>query len=71
MSSLWGREPALILACVQAVLACAVGFGLDLTSEQMALVLAATAAVLGLVVRQQVTPTATLAEKYEPRHDTG
>lgn len=57
---LWGREPATILAAVQACIALAVGFGLDLTAEQTALILAALAAVLGLVTRSQVTPTAKL-----------
>lgn len=50
------REPALILAAVQAVIALAVGFGLNWTPEQVSLVLAATAAVLGLITRQKVTP---------------
>lgn len=58
--NLWGREPALILAAVQAALALAVGFGLEVTAEQVALILAFTAAVLGLITRQQVTPTAKL-----------
>lgn len=53
---LFNREPALILAAVQAVLAVAIGFGLDVTPEQLALILAATAAVLGVVTRSKVTP---------------
>lgn len=53
---IWNREPALILGAVQALIAVAVGFGLDLTPEQVSLVLAATAAVLALVTRSQVTP---------------
>lgn len=54
---LFTREPALILGFVQALLALALGFGLDWTAEQMALVLAATAAALALITRSQVTPT--------------
>lgn len=54
---LWNREPALILGAVQALIAVAVGFGLNLSPEQVSLVLAATAAVLALVTRTQVTPT--------------
>lgn len=50
------REPALVLAAVQAVLAVAIGFGLSWSPEQVSLVLAATAAVLGLITRSQVTP---------------
>jgi hypothetical protein len=34
---MFGREPAAWLAAINAVLACAMGFGLDLTGEQMAL----------------------------------
>lgn len=56
MSSLWGREPALILGAVQAVLALVVAFGLDLSVEQTGAILAASAAVLAVVTRSQVTP---------------
>lgn len=59
--TLWGREPALILAAAQALLALAVGFGLQITTEQMGLIMAATAAVLGVITRQQVTPTGKVA----------
>jgi hypothetical protein len=58
MGTIFGREPALILAAVQALLALAVGFGLQLSAEQMSLVLAASAAVFGVITRSQVTPTA-------------
>lgn len=54
--SFLGREPAMWLAALQAVLALAVGFGLDVSTEQLSLILAASAAVLGLVTRSQVTP---------------
>ena len=56
--SFLGREPALWLAALQAVIAVAVGFGLDLSAEQVALIVAASAAVLGLVTRSQVSPKA-------------
>ena len=52
------REPVLATALVQAVLTLVVAFGLDLSPEQIGAVLAVTAAVLGLVARSQVTPTA-------------
>lgn len=51
------REPALILGLVQAVIALVVAFGLELTGEQTAGIVAVTAAILALVVRSQVTPT--------------
>lgn len=54
--TIFDREPALILGAVQAILAVAIGFGLNVTPEQLALILAATAAVLGVVTRSRVTP---------------
>ena len=56
--TVFNREPALILAAVQAAIALVVAFGLDLTGEQVAGILAVSAAVLGLVVRSKVTPVA-------------
>ena len=53
---MWNREPALILGVVQAVLALAVSFGLDLSVEQTGALLAVSAAVLAVVTRQKVTP---------------
>jgi hypothetical protein len=52
-----GREPALILGLVNALLAVAVGFGLQVTPEQVGLINAAVAAVLAVITRSQVTPT--------------
>jgi hypothetical protein len=49
-------EPALVLGLVQAAIALAVGFGLDLTAEQVASLVAFTAAALSVVTRSQVTP---------------
>ncbi len=46
----------MVLAVVQAGLALAVGFGLHLTTEQMGLIIAFSAAVLGLWTRSKVTP---------------
>jgi hypothetical protein len=53
---IWNREPALVVAAVNALIALAVGFGLDITPEQVALLNAAVAAVLGFITRSQVTP---------------
>ena len=58
VESLWGREPAMVLALVQCVLVLAVSFGLRLTPEQTGAILALTAVVLGLITRTQVTPAA-------------
>lgn len=57
MKNLWNREPAAILAALQAIIAMAVSFGLDLSAEQVGGILAATAAVLGLITRSKVSPT--------------
>jgi len=54
---IWNREPALIIGAVNAVIAVAVGFGLDFTSAQVGLLNAAVAAVLSVLVRRKVTPT--------------
>jgi hypothetical protein len=53
---IWNREPALVVAAVNALIALAVGFGLELEPEQVALINAAVAAVLGFITRTQVTP---------------
>jgi hypothetical protein len=57
MGTLFGREPVMFLSVIQAGLALGMGFGMHLTTEQMALVMAFSAAVLGLITRTQVTPT--------------
>jgi hypothetical protein len=54
--NLWGREPAMVLAFVQAVIVLLVAFGLQLQPEQTAAILALTAILLGLITRSQVTP---------------
>jgi Na+/H+ antiporter NhaB len=56
LSTLWGREPAMVLALVQTAIVLAVSFGLKLTPEQTGAILALTAVVLGLITRSQVTP---------------
>jgi len=54
--TLWGREPAAIIAVIQALIALGIGFGLNLSGEQFGLIMAASAAVIGLVTRSQVQP---------------
>lgn len=58
MGNLWGREPVMFLAVIQAGLAMAMGFGFHLSAEQMALVMAFAAALLGFITRSQVSPKA-------------
>lgn len=55
--TIFGREPAVIIGVIQALIALGIGFGLELSPEQVGSILAATAAVLALVTRSQVTPT--------------
>ena len=56
----WSKEPAVWVGLLQAVLALAVGFGLDITEEQLALSLAVAAAVSAVVVRSRVSPTSAI-----------
>lgn len=57
MDNIFGREPVLILAAIQALIALVVSFGLHFTPEQIGALVAFTAAVLGVVARGKVTPT--------------
>ena len=54
--TIFGREPALVLALVQAVIALVVAFGLSLAPDQIGAILAVSAVVLGLITRSKVTP---------------
>lgn len=60
MGTLWGREPAMVVALIQAILVLGVSFGLKLTPEQTAGILTISAIVLGLITRSQVTAPANL-----------
>lgn len=53
---IWGREPVLIVEALKTLLALAVAFGLDLSAEQVAAILAAAGALLALVARSRVWP---------------
>ena len=58
MRTVLNREPALILAAVQALLTVLVVFGFDLTDEQQVALLALTGAFLALATRSRVIPLA-------------
>ena len=60
------HEPALTLGVVQALVALGVGFGLPVTPEQVALIVALSAALLSWVTRTQVTPTGTWTATRPP-----
>lgn len=59
-------EPVLVTELVQAVLVLAVAFGLDLTGTQTAAIVALTNAVLAVLVRRVVTPTASTDAPPDP-----
>ncbi len=65
MGTILGREPAALLGLIQAGLALAIGFGLALTGEQVALTMAFSAAAVAVITRQAVTPTS------DPRLEIG
>lgn len=59
-SKIWGREPALVIAGIQAAIVLGVSFGLQLSMEQTAAILAFSAAILGLVTRSKVRSVDTI-----------
>lgn len=63
VTAMTSREPVLTISLVQAFLAMLAGFGLDLTPEQMALVLTFTSTLLAFLTRTQVTPMSTLPDE--------
>jgi hypothetical protein len=57
MGTILGREPVLVMVAVQALIGVGIAFGLSLSADQVTAVMAGSAAVLGLIVRQRVSPT--------------
>lgn len=55
---LFGRNPALIAGAIAIAINLALSFGLRLTAEQVSLINALVVAILAIIVRDQVTPTA-------------
>ena len=60
--TIFGREPAMVLALVQAVIALVVAFGLSLAPDQTGAILAVTAVVLGLITRSRVSPVSAIPQ---------
>lgn len=58
----FGREPVLIMALVQALVSTVVVFGLDLTTAQSTAIIALAGAILAVIARQSVTPVTKLPE---------
>jgi len=55
---IFGREPALIAGAIAIAINLAISFGLNLSTDQVALINALVVAVLSIIVRQNVTPVA-------------
>lgn len=62
---MFGKEPALIIGAVNALLALGVGFGLPVTPAQVGLINGAVAAILAVVTRQQVVPVGVADKQIE------
>ena len=54
---LLAREPVAVVTAIEAVLALLLAFGVGLSGEQVATIVALSTAVLGLVARSRVSPT--------------
>lgn len=62
IGTLWGREPAMVVAFVGAVITLLVAFGLNLTDQQIGAIIAVVTLLLGLITRSQVSSPATVAK---------
>lgn len=61
MSAIWARisdEPVLAVTLVQTILTLGITFGAHLTPEQTGAILSVTGALLAIVARGKVTPSA-------------
>ena len=56
IQTLWGREPAMVVAFVDAVLTLLIAFGLTIAPEQKVAIIGVVTIALGLLTRSQVTP---------------
>jgi len=59
------REPVLLHAMIQAFLAMLMGFGLNMTKEQMTLVMMFVGSVTAFITRSQVTSNPEVAKQVE------
>lgn len=57
MPTIFGREPALFIALVGAIITTATAFGLNLTVEQLTAINVAVLAAVGFWTRSRVTPS--------------
>lgn len=54
--NLFGREPAVVLSLVSTGIALAAGFGLNISTTQIGLIMAFVTAAMGWVIRSRVSP---------------
>lgn len=57
MKTLWGREPAVILSLLTALMGVLIAFGVALSDTQQASLTALLVAAMGFAIRSQVTPS--------------
>lgn len=56
----WKFEPVLIVSAVKSLLQVGIAFGLELSAEQLSLIMVAIESSFAVFVRSQVTPVAKL-----------
>lgn len=59
---IWAAEPAILISAVRAVLVCAIGFGLNLTAEQVTGIVVVMESFFALVTRASVYSPGTVAK---------
>jgi len=57
LKTFWQREPVLFMTLIQATLGMLLAFGVTLTPQQIGAIMTFAAAVIGFIIRSQVTPT--------------
>lgn len=62
ISTLWGREPAVVLGVIQAAISLLLVFGLELSPAQVGAIMAFANVTIALITRSQVTPTSKLPQ---------
>ncbi len=69
MKKLWAAEPVMVVAFFQALLALAISFGANLTTEQQGMIIATVSALLAMLARSQVSPSPQKAPPAPPEDE--
>ncbi len=64
------KEPVAVAGTIQTVIALGILFGLDLSSDQVAGIMATVSAMLALIVRSKVSPTNSLVQSGQGKHES-